>query len=244
MDIAAVIRVIITNAKKRKGRLRGVLAEIYHRILLPLVPDFCYCIMPKVHCGRRPLPCLKKKLQAGKKNEKYRIRHKKLKTIREQQLDLLYLGHLSERIESWKALGDANGVTYAYPLLDKRIVEFALGLPSEMYYREDRNRFLFRTVLEGVLPDDVRWGNYKYEPRRVERLYSLYEDAINRWLNTKKNIPSEEEKFVSMKCVIEEIATLNCDEDNRSDSKKDKIDALYLLIMVHNLNNHCIIAKP
>ena len=77
-------------------------------------------------------------------------------------------------------------MVYAYPLLDRRIVEFALGVPPHLYVQEKYGRYLFRRTLRGILPDAVRWSHVKYEPRRVERLVDLTQAAIDQarqWLN-------------------------------------------------------------
>ncbi len=54
-------------------------------------------------------------------------------STRNNQLGLFKLGHLVNRIESWSSSSFADRIEYSYPLLDKRIVEFALGIPPELY---------------------------------------------------------------------------------------------------------------
>jgi asparagine synthase (glutamine-hydrolysing) len=84
--------------------------------------------------------------------------------VRRQQLSLLAYGHLNYRIEGWAAAGARMGITYTYPLLDRRIVEFALGLPPDLYVRDGWQRYLFRYALSGVLPDELIWRKDKRDP--------------------------------------------------------------------------------
>ena len=83
--------------------------------------------------------------------------------MRNEQLRLWDRGHLTKRIEGWAAGGGRVGLTYAYPLLDRRIVEFALGLPPEMFFKNGWKRYLFRHAMAGMLPDDIRWNPSKRE---------------------------------------------------------------------------------
>ena len=55
------------------------------------------------------------------------------KSRREMHLRLLYDGHLSERTEDWTINGVRSGIEYRYPLLDKRIIEFIMKVPSKSY---------------------------------------------------------------------------------------------------------------
>ena len=83
--------------------------------------------------------------------------------VHRMQASLLEFGHLQYRMESWAAHGAALGLTYTYPLLDRRIMEFALGLPGAMFFRDGWKRWLYRKAMGGVLPDIVRWSPSKYD---------------------------------------------------------------------------------
>jgi asparagine synthase (glutamine-hydrolysing) len=100
-------------------------------------------------------------------------------SVRAAQIALLDNGHLPLRIEQCATAGADDHVVYVYPLLDRRIVEFALGVPPHLYVQEKYGRYLFRRTLRGILPDAVRWSHVKYEPRRVERLIDLTQAAVD-----------------------------------------------------------------
>lgn len=87
--------------------------------------------------------------------------------IRSQQLNEIGCGHLRNRLEGWAVAGRRQGIEYRYPLLDKRIVEFALGLPAELYLQQGFSRYIFRAAMSGMLPRKICWQNAKLEPVRV-----------------------------------------------------------------------------
>ena len=88
--------------------------------------------------------------------------------VRRTQLRFLQAGHLDARIEGWAASGARRGIEYRYPLLDRRLLEFALGLPPEQFRRGRWGRWLFRHGLRAVLPPEVCWNRNKTDPARSE----------------------------------------------------------------------------
>ena len=101
-------------------------------------------------------------------------------------------GHLGERMEGWAASGARRGIEYRYPLLDRRLLEFALGLPPEQYRRGRWNRWLMRHALGAalrgapsgtsaggpVLPPEVCWNRSKADPARIDPLYDSFAEAL------------------------------------------------------------------
>lgn len=53
------------------------------------------------------------------------------------------------------AASDA-GIDVRHPLLDRRLVEFLIGLPDEMRLRDGRTRFILRAAMRDVLPAKIR----------------------------------------------------------------------------------------
>ena len=113
-------------------------------------------------------------------------------SVRYAQLWLLRSGHLGERMEGWAASGARRGIEYRYPLLDRRLLEFALGLPPEQYRRGRWNRWLMRHALGAalrgapsgtsaggpVLPPEVCWNRSKADPARIDPLYDSFAEAL------------------------------------------------------------------
>ncbi len=83
--------------------------------------------------------------------------------VRTMQLRLLNHGHITQRMESWYAHGERLGLSYRYPLTDKRLLEFALAVPGELFFRHGWKRYLFRRSVAGILPDDLQWRKSKLD---------------------------------------------------------------------------------
>ncbi len=98
--------------------------------------------------------------------------------VRGAQLHALRRGHLGERIDGWAASGARHGLEYSYPLLDRRLLEFALGLPPEQFRRGRRGRWLMRRALDGVLPAGIRWNPSKRDPVRAGAVIGSLGEAL------------------------------------------------------------------
>ena len=83
--------------------------------------------------------------------------------VRATQLRLLQSGVHASRMERWAVGGARHGIEYRYPLLDRRVLEFALGLPPEQYRRGRWSRWLMRRALDPILPSEVCWNPSKWE---------------------------------------------------------------------------------
>jgi len=91
-------------------------------------------------------------------------RHGMTADARENRWRLINSPHVAERLEEWAQTGARHGLAFAFPLLDRRVVEFSLSLPSELFLRDGYRRRLFRDAMADVLPDPVRWRHSKYQP--------------------------------------------------------------------------------
>jgi asparagine synthase (glutamine-hydrolysing) len=83
---------------------------------------------------------------------------------RENRWRLITSPHIALRAEIWAQTGARYGLAFAFPLLDRRVVEFALSLPSEFYLRGGFRRRPFRDAMADVLPGKVRLRHQKYQP--------------------------------------------------------------------------------
>ena len=164
--------------------IRRWFANLYYKVLLPSLPDPLYMRIDKDWLSPKFIDCAAPEFAAH-------IRQNLLQPqseVRERvglhpnQIALLENGFLTQRIEAWASNGAQNQILYTYPLLDQRIVEFSLGIPSELYVRDGYARYLFRLATGGILPDLVRWGSVKVEPRRVARLFECEIRAARTWL--------------------------------------------------------------
>jgi asparagine synthase (glutamine-hydrolysing) len=87
--------------------------------------------------------------------------------VRRMQLQRLSGGGLQYRMEAWASHGAMLGLTYVFPLLDRRVLEFALSVPDHLYFKDGWKRWIYRTAMEGILPDAVRWNPDKYDDAAV-----------------------------------------------------------------------------
>ena len=83
---------------------------------------------------------------------------------RENRWQLMTHPHIAERAEVWSQTGARHGLAFAFPILDRRVVEFSLSLPSELFLRGGFRRRLFRDAMADVLPALVRLRHQKYQP--------------------------------------------------------------------------------
>ena len=97
--------------------------------------------------------------------------------VRRMQISLLQYGHLSYRMESWASHDATLGLTYAYPLLDRRLVEFALSIPDHLFFKNGWKRYLYRTAMPGILPDSLRWQKVKEDPAMEKGMTRVREEA-------------------------------------------------------------------
>jgi asparagine synthase (glutamine-hydrolysing) len=104
---------------------------------------------------------------------------------RENRWRLMTSPHISERAEVWAQAGARYGVAFAFPLLDRRVVEFSLSLPSELFLRDGFRRRPFRDAMADVLPEPVRMRHQKYNPFPGGMLhFAENKNEILAWIDT------------------------------------------------------------
>ena len=130
---------------RRRGRSISTSAR---RVLAPALPKSV-----RVRSGFDDHPAVRRLVE---QHERRLARAADPRTV---QLALLDRGHLTRRVEAWHQIGLRCGVRYHYPLLDPRLIEWALSVPPEVYRTGDHSRRVFRAALDGVVPDAVRRGD-------------------------------------------------------------------------------------
>ncbi len=98
-------------------------------------------------------------------------------TRRSHHIGMLKFYHLQQRCESWYVMGFRKGLEYRYPLLDKRIIEFMLKVPSHLLCHTGLYRPLLRELGEGILPTEVRFNKSKNDPVYWSFMDHLYRRA-------------------------------------------------------------------
>ncbi|HQT27470.1 MAG TPA: asparagine synthase C-terminal domain-containing protein, partial [Burkholderiales bacterium] len=71
---------------------------------------------------------------------------------------------LTRRVEEWAVMGSRYGLAVGFPMLDRRVVELAVSLPSRLFLREGWKRRVYRDAMKGILPEQIRLRHDKLRP--------------------------------------------------------------------------------
>ncbi len=77
-------------------------------------------------------------------------------------------GHLGERMASWAAWSAPLGFEYRYPLTDRALLDFLLGLPREIRFGTGMSRFLMGQLFGDILPRGVTKADLANQRKRAE----------------------------------------------------------------------------
>lgn len=80
--------------------------------------------------------------------------------------------------ETQAAAGALRGVEYRHPMADRRVVEFALGVPPELFRRSRTDRWLAREALRPIVPAAVLSGDTKHTPALYSALRAAQCEAL------------------------------------------------------------------
>ncbi|MBE0668034.1 MAG: hypothetical protein IH593_10250, partial [Bacteroidales bacterium] len=133
-----------------------------------------------------------------------------------RQLHLRYLQfyHLQDRCEIWTVNGFRKGIEYRYPLLDKRIIEYMLTVPSELLCKSHQYRPVLREIGKGILPEEVRLHWPKNDPVYSAHFSELMKstaiqlmDEADRWAK------NPDLYFIDFKLLAEDIRKFKSYQD-------------------------------
>lgn len=201
---------------QRELRLRtgihesSMLSLVRGRIIRPLLSDrLLYRVRPDEKPVRYSLPaCLRPEFAAELENieplDWPYLRERP--GVRQFQIAMFESGHLQYRMEAWAAHGTDIGINYAYPLLDRRLIEFALSVPDHLYFKNGWKRWLYRTAMEGVLPDSVRWHPHKDDLAMVAQLNKVRSPNTEAWRHVLRS--RRENPYVDIERYIETAANI------------------------------------
>ena len=182
--IRDAFRGIFSHARRFKSPFRRAASLAFHALLFPILPTSLRHLLGRPYFAEIDyLRCATASFKCYAQDQDIEIYNAPTLSTRKLQLSLLNLGYLQCRIESWCAVSWAARLEYRYPLLDKRVVEFALGIPPEYYRQQGIGRFIFKAACEEILPDDIRLEVKRPELKRVERLLHLEREAISLMAN-------------------------------------------------------------
>ena len=116
-------------------------------------------------------------------------------------------GAIAERIEGWAAGGAQHGIEYRYPLLDRRLLQFALGLPPEQFLHGKWSRWPMRHALRGVLPESVLWNRSKRDPARYDPMFNAFAASLPlvRKLIEEREVPLSRACYLDMPRLLDRL---------------------------------------
>lgn len=140
---------LVRTANRGFRPLSTTLRLIWRNVLLPLMPDLIYDRAPFFSDlfgeGCYISTALAKRISPSEPYGRYRISGVPAADMAAH----LMQGHLAERMATWAAWAAPYGIEYRYPLTDRRLHEFVLGVPPEILWGDGRPRYLARTALSG-----------------------------------------------------------------------------------------------
>jgi asparagine synthase (glutamine-hydrolysing) len=136
--------------------------------------------------------------------------------IRATICHLLEYGHIAKRTEHWAASGARQQLAYRYPLLDRRLVEFALGIPEIQHCRTETRLPIFRRSVSELMPAACDWDRRKTEASTLGALKKTWFCAHEEWARRLMSNPTSV-RFVDPEMIRKAILGI---------SRRDKIAAL------------------
>lgn len=218
------IRAVWVKPGNVKWSLRRMVGRAYREIMEP----FNNTILPKSY--RSPydagfLFAAKPSISSAAREIDLDDSRKPGISVRRFQIYLYQLGFMQSRLESWATSAVQASLEYRYPLLDKQIVEFALGVPAGLYHSSDAHRALFRRSAVAALPNNLVPEGKLLENARVSILGQLEEAALSYWCDRYDSKPLPESPYVDPKRVRQLI------EDVRSMRHSQTYEKTYLTDM-------------
>jgi len=129
-----------------------------------------------------------------------------------EQKYLLKEGLIQQRIESWAAAGYDKKIEYAYPLLDKRIIEFSLAIPEELYSKKNGySRYFFREAISHLIEHDIVWAPKSADLQASYKRLELYDESLHHWFQKyAQQYKSLNSEYINIKKVISELENYFC----------------------------------
>lgn len=151
------LRRLLRHSRRGPRSARDQLSHFLRRAIAPHLPDALYA-RTNPRGWQYPIPCFWSQALARAHGDLLAERPpgwREDPSPRANQLQLIARGHLGARMSHWAHWGAEHGIRYAYPLTDRRLLEWVLGLPPEILNFEGQRRGFYRRALADVLPQDL-----------------------------------------------------------------------------------------
>jgi len=127
---------------------------------------------------------------------------------RHAMIQLWRQNHITARIESWSADGLRRGIRYAYPLLDRRVVEFIFSLPEESFSDGDWGRLFFRQAISPILPKQIVWKRLDTEFARIGAMQEAVLPAFREMgKHLEEHPPTRRADYLDLPRLVEDLTS-------------------------------------
>ena len=205
----------ISKALLRIKRIGGIVRDI----IVPRLPDSLFVLFFHDIWLRSNKNCAQPSfLQAHRQAVKtlrgpaFRARPE----IRATICHRLEYGHIVKRMEHWAVSGARQRLVYRYPLLDRRLVEFALGIPTIQHCRTRSRLPIFRRSISELMPTTCDWDQRKTEASTLGAQTEAWFSAHEEWARRLLPSPSSP-RFVDPEMIRKVVL---------GHGRRDKMDAL------------------
>lgn len=158
--------------------------------------------------------------------------------VHNEQKYLLTSGHILQRIENWASSAVEKKLEYSYPLLDKRIVEFALTVPEDLFARkEGHQRHFFRSAISDFLPDNIAWEPKIGESEHGKQLQKLWHGALKLWMQKNEKRLKNKNCYVDRSKIINQLKIYLKNEQNGIEDGMADSGMVVVSILLSNLED-------
>ena len=77
-------------------------------------------------------------------------------------LEKRWVPFVATRMENCTLMAASYGIDYRWPLLDARLIQCFLSIPSAEKYHRGIGRYLHKRAIDGIVPKDIVWKQGKY----------------------------------------------------------------------------------
>ncbi len=186
-----------------------ILRLFWHDGLSPLLPDVLYRSLSSLRAQRDYIAPDFLVQMSGARPPVFRIPRTRA-GARTNQWQAYYHGGITARIESWTVFGADNDISYVYPMLDRRVLEFIYAIPVDLHDRQGYGRYLCRRAMAGILPPHVVWSNPKAEPSFSIQVEGGVATRRERYIRSIELAGSDEIPWVDIPRLRSALQSGNC----------------------------------
>jgi asparagine synthase (glutamine-hydrolysing) len=151
---------------------------------------------------------------------------------RKVHLQLLEMGHLGARAADWYVYGQRYGIEYRYPLLDKRIVEYMIKVPSNCLVGNNNYRILLREIGKGLLPMEVLNNKSKSDPVKDQNFFTVAQRFEKQYISEFQDFKNNPDlAFINFDLLQKNMTTIL--ENVKTGNENDETEIFYNLKHVH-----------